>query len=306
MTPDVARTLLAGLLALGLAGCDAVRNLGGDALTDSTTPPAAIATAETEGGQAGSGERADPDRGATTGSQPALSMEKVEPPTGLVDAVEHPDRPADDVALDPARKPLDVMSFAGIEDGQTLLELEAGSGYFTELLARAVGPSGRIYMHNPPAFDAFLGNAVDERLSGRLTNVTVLKTNFDRLPLPDNSVDIVTWFQGPHELWYMPEGADGPLGDPEATFAAIARVLRPGGTFVVLDHRAPAGAPPSTGGETHRIDPAIILDLARQAGFTVDGESDVLRNESDDLLLNVFDERVRRKTDQFLIAFSKG
>lgn len=293
MKQDYLRLAAAGLLAAALAGCGYFSRFGDERLPQADLPPP---LAEEAGA-------ADPV--AMTDSEPALSMERVDPPGALRKAVEHPDRPADDVELDAARKPLEVMAFAGIEEGQTILELEAGGGYFTELLARAVGPGGRVYMHNPPSFDAFLGDSVNERLSGRISNVTVLKTNFDRIPLPDNSVDVVTWFQGPHELWFEPEGVDT-LGDPEASFAAIARVLKPGGTFVVLDHRAPAGAPPSTGGDTHRIDPSIIVELARGAGFVVADESDILRSNVDDLTVNVFDESVRRKTDQFLIAFTRG
>ena len=89
------------------------------------------------------------------------------------------------------------------------------------------------------------------------------------------------------------------------SFAEIARVLKPGGTFVVIDHAAPAGSPPTTGGDTHRIDPAIIRDMAAAAGLTFSEESDLLRNPDDDGRTNVFDPAIRGKTDQVVLIFTR-
>lgn len=220
-------------------------------------------------------------------------------------AVADPARPDKDRADDAARKPAAVLAFAGIAPGMTVLEMEAGSGYYTQMLSTLAGPSGHVIMQNPAAFDAFLGERVAARLAGgRLGNVRLSKTSFDALDAPDASVDVVTWFLGPHELFYTPkDGAS--LGDPKASFAQIFRVLKPGGALVVLDHAAAAGAPSSTGGKTHRIDPAIVKALARNAGLELVASSAVLANPDDDHNLLVFDPRVRRKTDRFLLKFKK-
>lgn len=215
------------------------------------------------------------------------------------------DRPEADRENDINRQPTAVLALVAPKAGDTVLEIEAGGGYYTELLSRAVGPEGKVYMQNPAAFDAFLGDSVPKRLEGRLTNVTYVKSDFDSFGLPDASADIVTWFQGPHELWYRPEGAPEGFGDPEASFAEIARVLKPGGVFVAIDHVAPEGAPPSTGGDTHRIDPAIIRQLAEGAGLTFRESADLLRNPEDDGLTNVFDPAIRGKTDQAILIFTR-
>ncbi len=220
-------------------------------------------------------------------------------------AIDHPGRPRADVEEDRARKPLDVMEFAGLEPDMVVLEMEAGDGYYTEIFSRMVGANGKVFMQNPAAFDSFLGERVAARLAGdRLANVEYMKTDFDALSAEPGSVDLVTWIQGPHELWFAPEGTDG-LGDPEATFLGIAAVLKSGGVFIASDHSANTGAPPTTGGETHRIDPDIVRDLAIGAGLVFVADSDLLSNPDDDRTISVFDPSVRGKTDQFLMRFRK-
>jgi len=217
------------------------------------------------------------------------------------------DRMEEDYEQYDIRKSAEVLAFTGIRPGMTVVELEAGGGVYTELFSKVVGNSGKVYMQNPAEFDSFVKDAVDARLAdNRLANVEMIKTPFDKLAVGDSEADIVTWILGPHELWYTPEGApEGVFGDPAASFADIARVLKSGGVFIALDHQAPDGAPASTGGDTHRIDKAIIIDMAENAGLELMDESDLLENEADDKTVNVFDESVRRKTDRFLLKFRK-
>ncbi|MEO1135103.1 MAG: methyltransferase domain-containing protein [Pseudomonadota bacterium] len=212
-------------------------------------------------------------------------------------------RPDADRADDALRKPVNVLAFMEIEPGMRVFEMEAGNGYYTELLSALVGPDGEVVMQNPESFDAFLGDAVTERVNGRLSNVRISKSNFDALDAPDASMDVVTWVLGPHELYFELNGAS--LGGVEETYAEIVRILKPGGVFIVLDHAARPGAPETTGGTTHRIDPAIVKALAANAGLVLAGESDVLRNPDDNYDIGVFDPSVRRKTDRFLLKYRK-
>ncbi|HEY8537686.1 MAG TPA: methyltransferase domain-containing protein [Steroidobacteraceae bacterium] len=217
-----------------------------------------------------------------------------------------PARPEADKKDDAARKPAEVLAFSEIRPGDTVLEMEAGRGWYSELLSAAVGPQGKLIVQYPPQFnygDAAFKARTD---TGRLKNATITVTAFDDLRAPDNSVDKVLWILGPHELYFTPRNAQpGVLGDVKKTYAEIVRVLKPGGLFIAMDHAADPGAPPSIAQTTHRIDPAIVLASAKEAGLEFVAKSDVLANPNDDRTKMVFDASVRRHTDQFLFKFRK-
>ncbi len=160
-------------------------------------------------------------------------------------------------------------------------------------------------MQNPEGFRAFVGEQIDARLANnRLANVRQSLSNFDALDGPDGGVDLVTWVQGPHELYFKP--SDGvSLGDPARSYAEIYRILKPGGAFVVIDHSAASGAPETVGDTLHRIDKVVVMQMADQAGFRLVGESDFLANPADTREITVFDPSIRGHTDQFALRFIK-
>ena len=217
-----------------------------------------------------------------------------------------PARPAADKNDDAARKPAEVLAFVQIRPGDTILELEAGRGWYSDILSSAVGPTGKLIVQYPSQFnygDAAFKARTD---AGRLKNATITVTAFDKLQAQDNSVDKVLWILGPHEIYFTPRNAEpGVLGDPQKTYAEIVRVLKPGGIFVAMDHAANAGAPTSIAQTTHRVDPAVVLAAAKAAGLQLIDKSEVLANPSDDRSKMVFDATVRRHTDQFLYRFRK-
>ncbi len=217
------------------------------------------------------------------------------------------DRPEKDFEMYEVRKSKEVLEFMAIKPGMTVVDMEAGAGFYTELYSKVVGETGRVYMQNPAQFDSFIKDGLEERFKdGRLSNVTYAKTTFDGDMAPDGTVDVVTWVLGPHELWWTPDDEEpGVFGTPDTSFSKIADMLKPGGKFIAIDHSAPIDAPSTTGGDTHRISEKIIKDLAAKHGLEVYAESDVLRNADDDRLVQVFDKSIRRKTDRFVIKFVK-
>lgn len=223
----------------------------------------------------------------------------------VFNALIHGDRPSEDAADDARRMPLEVLAFAGIEEGMAVLELEAASGYYTEILSRSVGSSGSVIMQNPPAFDSFFGDGPQIRLAAnRLPNVRLSKTNFDQLDAADNSIDMVTWILGPHELWFTP-GENVTLGDPAASFAEIARVLKPGGVFLAADHSAAADAGPEVGNTLHRIGEGIVREHAEDVGLTFLRSSNLHKNADDPLDNSVFDPSIQGQTDKFILLYRK-
>lgn len=215
-------------------------------------------------------------------------------------------RPAADRLDDGRRKPAQALAFFEVAPGMAVFELEAGAGWYTELLSHAVGPQGSVAMQNPASFSEFLGDKVTVRLAdGRLGNVRQSLSNFDALDAADASIDLVTWVQGPHELYYSPKPGVS-FGDPAKAYSEIHRILKPGGAFVVIDHSAEQGAPETTGNDLHRIDKVIVMQMADQAGFTLAAESDFLANPEDPLTAGVFDESIRGHTDQFALRFRKS
>lgn len=225
--------------------------------------------------------------------------------TIAADAVNSPDRPAADIEADERRKPASTLAFFQVAPGMTVFEIEAGAGYYTELLSRAVTADGVIYMHNPEGFIEFVGEDIKTRLAdGRLGNVRQTLSNFDELDAEDGSVDLVTWVQGPHELYFVPsEGVT--LGDPVRTYKEIERILKPGGAFIVIDHSAQAGSPETSGNDLHRVDRNIVFEMAEEAGLLFEKEADFLINDDDTLEKNVFDPEIRGVTDQFILRFVK-
>lgn len=214
-------------------------------------------------------------------------------------------RPADDLKDDERRKPAAALEFMQVAPGSYVFEIEAGAGWYTELLSHAVGADGSVIMQNPEGFLSFVGDQIKARLADdRLANVTQSVSNFDALAAEDNTVDLVTWVQGPHELYYKPEDGSN-LGDPAKSYAEIYRILKSGGAFVVIDHSAVKGAPETTGNDLHRIDRDIIVAMAEAAGFNLEAESDFLANPADAREIAVFDPSIRGHTDQFALRFRK-
>ena len=232
------------------------------------------------------------------------SIVTAEPQADVKAILIHPDRPAADGERDSQRQPANLLSFAGLEEDMTVLDMEAAGGYFTEILSRSVGPKGTVIMQHAPGLMGFVGDGIDVRTAdNRLPNVRVSITNFDSLDVDDNSVDLVTWLQGPHELGFAPGGNS--LGDPSKTFEEIARVLKPGGVFLASDHIAPNGAGIEAGGTLHRVAQTVVSELAEEAGLSILRTSDLLKNSDDPLDVGVFSPEVRGKTSQFVVLFQK-
>ena len=221
-------------------------------------------------------------------------------------ALAAPGRPAADREQDPWRKPAESFEFFGVRPGMSVLDLFAGAGYYTELLAAAVGPTGRVVLHNNQAYLAGVSDELTRRFAGsRLPNVEQYAAEANALELTPDRFDFVLLSAVYHDVYYVNEARNWPKIDGPRLLAELFEGMKPGATLVVIDHAATPGSPAETGGTLHRIDPAIVKRDFAAAGFVLDAESDLLRNPADDFTKNVFDPAVRAKTDRFMLRFRR-
>ena len=216
------------------------------------------------------------------------------------------DRLPGDADEDSWRRPSEVLTFLQVKPGMEVVDYLSAGGYYTELLARVVGPDGRVIAYNNPEYLKFSGEKPQQRYGDdRLTNVVQLTTPPEEAPFEPNSLDAALFVMSYHDLRKAKDGS-WPNTDPAQALARLVPALKPGATVVVLDHAAAAGADPATSVDAlHRIDPAIIKRDFEAAGLTFDAESKAFANAGDDHTKPVFDPAVRHKTDQVMYRFRK-
>ena len=211
-------------------------------------------------------------------------------------------RPPKDVASDALRRPGEVLTFTGVHAGDSVADLMPGSGYFTRIFSKAVGPTGHVYAIVPQEFatrfpdgvKALNALAADPAYGN--VSVLIMPINDFSAPVP---LDLVWTAQNYHDMY---DAFMGPADVPRVN-KAIRAALKPGGTFLVLDH---ADAPGTGLGGTetlHRIDPQVIRTDVGAAGFALEAESDLLRNPADDHKALVFNPAIRGRTDQVIFRF---
>jgi predicted methyltransferase len=220
-------------------------------------------------------------------------------------AVSDPARPASDTSRDANRHPAELLAFAGIKPGMTVVDLLPGGGYFTRIFAKAVGPEGHVYAYIGTQFDARMksqGKDPDNQLAeikAAYPNVTVIHGRIDQFATPAK-VDLVWTSDNYHDVHNKSFDTD-----VAAMNKAIFAALKPGGIYVVIDHRAATGAGPTVTNTLHRVDEDIAKKEVEAAGFKLAEESNILANPSDDRTRKVFESGEHDRTDQMVLKFRK-
>lgn len=235
------------------------------------------------------------------GASLAVASAGAAPSPAVTAALADPARTPAEKARDDQRKAAEVVEFAQIKPGDKVADLFPGSGYFTHIFAKVVGPTGVVYAANGAN-----GKENDPLASNpAFPNIKVNLQNWDQFAPPDK-LDVVFNSQFYHDL-FNPQ-FDPPTGGPEALAKvnkAIFNSLKPGGVYVVIDHAGRPGTGYSENNTLHRIEESVVKDELTKAGFVLEAESDVLRNPADPRDKMVFDPSIRGKTDQFMLRFRK-
>jgi predicted methyltransferase len=187
-----------------------------------------------------------------------------------------PDRSDADREIDKRRDPVKLLAFTGARAGMKVLDMGAGGGYSTELMARAVGAGGVIYAQNA----ADLGARAKERFDGRMktpamTKVVAVARPFDDpLPADVRDLDLITFFFFYHDTTYMEV-------DRAEMNRKLYAALKPGGVLVIADHSARPGDGATVGKTLHRIEEGVLRREVEAAGFRLVAEGDFLRHPED-------------------------
>lgn len=211
----------------------------------------------------------------------------------LLSLLADPVRTDRDKTMDASRHPMELLEFAQVTPGMHVLDVATGAGYTSQVLALAVGPSGKVWAQTPKP-----GNALTERLAAHpQANFTVVARPFDD-PVPPEAapLDLVTLVLNYHDISYLPV-------DRDAMNRKIFAALKPGGHYVIVDHSALPGTGITAGKTLHRIEEAFVVEEVRRAGFVLDAEGAFMRNPGD--TREGSSNQATPPSDRFVLRFVK-
>lgn len=213
--------------------------------------------------------------------------------------VASPDRTDGDRQADQRRQPAKMLAFTGVGTGMKVLDMEANGGYSTELLARAVGPTGTVYAQDSAAvIERFVKDKFDVRAARpAMKNVVHVVRNFDD-PIPSDvsGLDLITFFFAYHDITYMEV-------DRATMNKKMFAALKPGGFLIIADHSAKPGDGVNVAKTLHRIEETTLKQEIEAAGFKLVAEGDFLRHPEDPRDAKVFQPTV--PNDEFVLKYQK-
>jgi len=209
-----------------------------------------------------------------------------------------PDRSDPDRETDKRRDPVKLLAFTGARAGMKVLDMGAGGGYSTELMARAVAPGGVVYGQNATDVSA----RAKERFEARMKTpamkdaVALVRPFDDPLPAEVRDLDLITFFFYYHDTTYMEV-------DRAAMNRKLFAALKPGGLMVIADHSARPGEGTTVGKTLHRIEESALRREVEAAGFKLVAEADFLRRPEDPR--DFSSTRPTGPVDEFVLKFQK-
>lgn len=201
----------------------------------------------------------------------------------------------------------ELIRFARIDAGATIIDVYPGAGDWTRLFSDVVGPEGRVISFVPAEVAHFKNDPVGLMRTiaeepGR-ENVEAIAADLVAMSEITQPADVLWLHLFYHDLHTALMQARGATA---ANFnRAVYERLKPGGFYVIVDHAAAAGAGTGDAQSLHRIDPASVREEVEAAGFVLDAESTLLANRNDPHAIEVFDPLIKGETDRFAYRFVK-
>jgi predicted methyltransferase len=204
-------------------------------------------------------------------------------------------------------KKSELIRFAGVDAGSIVIDVYPGDGDWTRLFSDVVGSEGRVYSFVPAEVADFKNDPVGRMRTlakepGR-ENVEVVSADLVAMTEATQPADVVwlhLFYHDLHTALMQKKGATA------ADFnRAVYERLKPGGSYVIVDHAAAAGAGTGDAQSLHRIDRAAVREEVEAAGFVLDGESAILANKNDPHAIKVFDPSIKGETDRFAYRFAR-
>ena len=210
------------------------------------------------------------------------------------------------VKLDESRKPAELLAFFGLEHGMDVIDMFGANRYWAEIIAPAIGREGRLIVWQPTQFMNDKRKTEFEAFAAKAGNAALITTPFEAPAIGTNAYDFMIMNLDYHDVYWASAERKIARMEPDAWLARLYAAMKPGAVVGIVDHAANAGGDTREVVEKlHRIDPAIVKADFQRAGFVLEAESDLLRNPGDDRTLNVFDDKIRGKTDRFVLKFRK-
>jgi len=189
-------------------------------------------------------------------------------------------------ARDRYRHPKETLTFFGLRQDMTVVEIWPGGGWYTEVLAPVLKGKGKLYVAeygSTPAFDyqrremeALKAKAAkNPEVFGELQFTSLWSPN-ELAVAPAGTADLVVTFRNVHN-WLAPEYKQ----DPAKLFGAFFTALKPGGILGIVDHRWPDAKTEDPKATSGYMSEERMISLATAAGFELVGRSDINRNPKD-------------------------
>lgn len=204
-----------------------------------------------------------------------------------------PIRTDQDHRMDASRRPAEFLPFTQATPGMMALDVSAGGGYTSQLIALAVAPAGKLYAQSPRP-----GPTLQKRLAeAPQPNFIVVERPFeDPVPPDAPKLDLITIVNNYHDITYLPV-------DRAKMNQRLFAALKPGGHLVIVDHSGRPGTGITEGKTLHRIDEAVVRTELQQAGFVLEAEGNFLRNPAD--ARTESSNEPKEPTDKFALRFVK-